>query len=484
MMEPTAIQTLLEGVRSRGEIKRLGARIDQDPTLWDAVVRLADAQGVEVESDWSGKRLVRALLGRSGDAQVRKNPIRIDESFACVWCSEAVPHGGARVRDHCPRCLRSLHVDVVPGDRAADCGGVLHPTTMTLSGGEVVIQYRCGQCQATHQVRAHPTDKLPPSLSPADLPGRPAAVNPRARTLPRRVLDFIRRGRLWSPGERVAVAVSGGVDSTCLLEILARTEGAHGGRLEVVSFDHGLRPESKDEVEKVAAHAARLGLPFVSRRLSIPLGPNLQARARMIRRAELLARGADRIATGHHRTDRAETVLYHLLRGSGARGLRGMLPLDPPWCRPLLSEPRTILEDWARQEGLSWVEDPSNPDSQRGVIRELMPRLDAIHGGAEAALARSGRLLARDDAFLNRLTDTAWERLSRGRGLDLAGLRAEDEAIQLRLLVRLTAPCPRPVRADQLEAFLDWRPVEGGGIPLPAGNRLVLRDGLLILEGA
>lgn len=483
-MEPAAVKTLLRGVRSRGEIKRLGIRLEREPALRAAALMLAVAEGVSVEPAWSGKRLVRALLDRSASAQVRKNPIRVDESFTCVWCAEPVSPGGARVRDHCPRCLRSLHVDIVPGDRAADCGGILHPTSMTLSGGEVVVQYRCGTCQATHQVRAHPTDQLPPSLSPKDLPGRPPAAVPRARTLPRRVLAFIRHGRLWAPGARVVVAVSGGLDSTCLLEILARTQGAHGGRLEVLSFDHGLRPESKDEVERVAAHAEKLGLPFVARRLSIPEGANLQARARALRRAELQGRGADRIATGHHRTDRAETVLYHLLRGSGARGLRGMLPLDAPWCRPLLAEPRTILEAWARQEGLSWVEDPSNPASQRGEIRRLMPRLDAIHGGAEAALARTGRLLARDDALLSRLTDGAWQRHHRDEGLLLDGLLSEDEAIQLRLLVRLTAPCPRPVRADQLEAFLSWSPTEGGGIPLPAGYRLAVHDGLLTLEEA
>ncbi len=483
-MGTTEVKALLDTVRSRGEIKRLGQRLERDAALWDAAVRLAEEAALPVEPDWSGKRLVRALLDRSGEAQVRRNPIRVDESFTCVWCGVPVTPGGARVRDHCPRCLRSLHVDVVPGDRAADCGGVLHPTELTLTGGEVVIRYRCGSCQAIHQVRAHPTDVLPPSLSPGDLPGRAPAADPRARTLPTRVLDFVRSSALWSPGERVVLAVSGGVDSTCLLEILARTQAAHGGRLEVVSFDHGLRPESAAEVEQVAEHARRLGLPFVGRRLDLAPGPNLQARARQLRQAELLAQGADRIATGHHRSDQAETVLYHLLRGSGARGLRGMLPLDPPWCRPLLAQSRAELEAWARLEGLSWVEDPSNADSQRGEIRRLMPALDAIHGGAEAALARTGRLLARDEALLDRLSDAAWQRHVRGEGLSLEGLRGEDEAIQLRLLLRLTASCPRPVRADQLEAFLSWTPTAGGSLPLPADHRLAIREGLLLLESS
>lgn len=118
----------------------------------------------------SGKKLVRALLERAGGAQVRANPIHVDESFACGHCGAAVSRGGRPVRDHCPLCLRSLHVDVVPGDRAAGCGGFLDPVRFELDHGQVVIHYTCRRCAHGWRGRAHPDDVLPASLNPADLP--------------------------------------------------------------------------------------------------------------------------------------------------------------------------------------------------------------------------------------------------------------------------------------------------------------------------
>jgi tRNA(Ile)-lysidine synthase len=203
-------------------------------------------------------------------------------------------------------------------------------------------------------------------------------MSSQARNLQPRVLESIRRCALWSPGDTVAVAVSGGVDSLVLLHLLHRTVSAHGGTLTVLSADHGLRKESAAEVEGVRAVAQSLDIPFVGVRLNIEPGPNLAERARDARKEALLGLGTDRIATGHHEDDQAETVLYHLLRGSGMRGLRGMQPRDGQWVRPLLFESRAVIQTWAEADGLSWVEDPSNPHSQRGQLRRLMPLLDEV----------------------------------------------------------------------------------------------------------
>lgn len=177
-----ALEAALRRVQSRGEIKQLGAQLDADPALRAAALALLDARGLTLspgeddDSDGdpaavSGKRLVRALLDRAAGAQVRTNPIHRDEAFTCGHCGAEVPPGGAPVRDHCPRCLRSLHVDVVPGDRAAGCGGLLDPVALLLeSGGVRVILHKCRACGAERRVRAHPSDTWPPSLNPRDLP--------------------------------------------------------------------------------------------------------------------------------------------------------------------------------------------------------------------------------------------------------------------------------------------------------------------------
>jgi tRNA(Ile)-lysidine synthase len=300
------------------------------------------------------------------------------------------------------------------------------------------------------------------------------------RTLQRRVLEHIQTEQLWAPGQTVAVAVSGGVDSTVLLHLLHRTQGAHRGRLSVMSIDHGIRPASAGEAEEVRAQCAVLGLSCAVVSLGLEAGPNLAERARDARRDALRSLGTDRIATGHHEDDQAETVLFHLLRGSGMRGLRGMSARTGPWVRPLLREPRRVLVSWATAEGLNWVEDPSNQASQRGRIRGLMPSLDALHGGSRRALARSARLLAREDAFLTELEDAAWAAAVAGEGLSRQGLSALHPALQLRLLRRLVGVAG--VRADPLESVVRGALLHAGTLDLGQGITLVCADGVLKVQ--
>jgi len=282
------------------------------------------------------------------------------------------------------------------------------------------------------------------------------------------------------PGESVAVAVSGGLDSTVLLHLLHRTQGAHRGELVVCSIDHGLRPESAHEVEGVGALARNLSLPFRAIKLEIEPGPNLAERARDARRLALESLGTACIATGHHEDDQAETVLFHLLRGSGMRGLQGMQIKNGPWVRPLLFESREALHAWAMQEALTWVEDPSNPGSQRGTLRGLMPRLDEIHGGAGRALSRSARLLAREDEWLSSLADAAWEELHSERGLNREMLALLHPALQLRLLRRLVPD--GSIRAEPLESVVDGALSGPGTLDLGRGITLVWSSGHLRVE--
>ncbi len=307
-------------------------------------------------------------------------------------------------------------------------------------------------------------------------------VHQRARTLPKRVLESIRRMALWAPEQSVLVAVSGGLDSTALLHLLHELQPAHKGVLEVATVDHGLREESVSEVAVVQQMAAGLGLHCHVIKLGLALGPNLGLRAREARRAALIALGHTRIATGHHQDDQAETVLQHLLRGAGMTGLSGMRPLADPFCRPLLAEPRAVLSAWAQDRGLSWVEDPSNAASQRGEIRRLMPQLDALHGGAAATLARSARLLAQEDSLLTELVDAAWSTVATGQGLGRAALAAQHPAIQLRLLKRLIASVPARVGAEPLEAVVDGALMHAGRLDLAEGWVLACVDGALVVS--
>lgn len=142
-------EELLDAATSRGAIKRLAAQIDREPALREELIAVARARGIELGPDataWSSKRLLRRARGREAEARIRSNPIARDEDFTCAHCEAAVPAHGRTARDHCPHCLRSLHVDVVPGDRAARCSGILDPVGVERRGARTMIHYRCRSC--------------------------------------------------------------------------------------------------------------------------------------------------------------------------------------------------------------------------------------------------------------------------------------------------------------------------------------------------
>ncbi len=142
---------LLDLDEGRGALKRAASELDADPDLRAAVVALAAERRVALPEDagsWPGQRLLRAARDRSAAAQEIRSPIARDVGFTCSTGGKATPPHGRTARDHCPYCLWSEHVDVVPGDRAAGCGGRLEPVAVEKRGGRFVIHYRCARCAA------------------------------------------------------------------------------------------------------------------------------------------------------------------------------------------------------------------------------------------------------------------------------------------------------------------------------------------------
>jgi len=214
-----------------------------------------------------------------------------------------------------------------------------------------------------------------------------------------RVAEFIARYGMLEPGERVGVAVSGGADSVFLLHALREL----GYRLSVIHIEHGIRgAASVADAEFVAQLASTLGLPFHLHHADVPaIEGNLEQAARNVRQAfyaELIASGAvDRVATGHTRTDQAETVLYRILRGSGLTGLSGILPVtDEGLVRPLLEIDRNEIEAWLRERGIAWREDETNQDrafARNRLRHEVLPLLrDGFNPQLDQALANLATL--------------------------------------------------------------------------------------------
>jgi tRNA(Ile)-lysidine synthase len=199
------------------------------------------------------------------------------------------------------------------------------------------------------------------------------------------VLERVRRSiiryNMLPPGSRVAVAVSGGPDSVCLLHMLQDLAPSFNVSLAVAHLNHQLRGAESDEDEKfVARLAERLGLPYHCARVDVAaVDDNLEQAARRARRTFFTSLGADRIALGHTRDDQAETVLFRLLRGSGLRGLAGIFPVTAGgYIRPLIEVTRAEVEEFLRARRIPSRCDASNLDPRfaRNRIRHsLLPQL-------------------------------------------------------------------------------------------------------------
>lgn len=212
---------------------------------------------------------------------------------------------------------------------------------------------------------------------------------------PSLVVDTLLRCDLPPAGTPVTCAVSGGADSLALLVLSA----AAGCEVTAVHVDHGLRPGSDAEAVVVATAAASAGARFVSERVQVDPGPNLEARARSARYRALPA-GA---LTGHTADDQAETVLLNLLRGAALDGLAGYDPRR----RPLRRLRRHDTVAICAACDLTPVADPTNADPafRRNRVRhELLPMLDAIaERDVAPVLARQAELLRADAVLLDAL---------------------------------------------------------------------------------
>jgi tRNA(Ile)-lysidine synthase len=207
------------------------------------------------------------------------------------------------------------------------------------------------------------------------------------------VLRACRADEVLSRNPVVVVAVSGGPDSTALLHALTRAAPRLKLELTAAHLDHGLRPGSAADAQAVARLCERVKVPLVSRRQS-PRAATEEA-ARDLRHAYLESVAADlsaaTIALGHTADDQAETVLLHLIRGSGLEGLAAMQVREGLRFRPLLGTWRDNVDAHCRTHGLDPIEDPSNRSSRftrNRVRRRLLPVLESFNPQVKSSLVR------------------------------------------------------------------------------------------------
>jgi len=255
--------------------------------------------------------------------------------------------------------------------------------------------------------------------------------------LEQRVSDFIRQHRLLTARQKLVVAVSGGADSVCLLHILVSLKEELKIRLHIAHLDHQLRgAESGADAEYVADLARKLRIPATIEQREVKgyqkeKRLSLEEAAREVRYRFLAevagAAGARRVAVGHTRDDHIETILMHLIRGAGTRGMRGLQPATE-WpskdgklivIRPLLEVSHQETEGYCRRHRLDPRLDASNlslSPLRNRIRRQLLPLLQGYNPAIAEALLRTGRIAGDDIDFLDSETAQLWGKIARQEG--------------------------------------------------------------------
>lgn len=309
------------------------------------------------------------------------------------------------------------------------------------------------------------------------------------------LLPYMKRWHMLPPkGGRILCAVSGGRDSICLLHYLWKLGMQEDFSVAAVHMDHGQRSTAQRDVFFVQNFCRERLIPCVTERVSVPSkakewGVSIEEAGRRLRyeafdRAAKLT-CADRIATAHHAGDQAETVLLHLLRGTGPEGLTGIPPVRGRIIRPLLETSREEIEKYLAENSLPHVEDETNWDTTmtRNRLRlTVMPMLKELYPAAEQSICRTAEILRREELFWQEQVQQVLP--ESGTRMRCDALLALPYALRLRVIralverMRVGRKDFGAVHYEAIEALLH----SGGMLHLHGGVLAVCREGELALQ--
>ncbi len=304
------------------------------------------------------------------------------------------------------------------------------------------------------------------------------------------MLERVREDGLLADAPLVAM-LSGGRDSTCLLDLAVRLLGAEA--VTALHVNYGLRDDSDEDEAHCAALCERLGVRFEVERPRRPEGPgNLQAWARDSRyaaAARLALSAHALIATGHTADDQVETILYRLASSPSRRALLGMRSRDGSLVRPLLGFTREETTAYCGERELRWRDDPTNEGAgyARNRVRHgLLPALAEIHPAAARNVLRTAELLRDEAEILDSLVDAELRSANDSRpAISLDRLEELPGALRRLVVQRLAdraAGRPVPGAANHADEVAALRRTGTAMLDLGGGVRAVAERGTLHAE--
>lgn len=306
-----------------------------------------------------------------------------------------------------------------------------------------------------------------------------------------KVLKQIKDNSLLTGKHRITVAISGGADSVALLHVMVSLAENLKTEVSATHFNHLIRGnEAFRDEEFVRRLCADLGVKLVCGSGDVPAFArenkiSLELAARKMRYNFFESLDTDAVATAHTASDNLETLIFNLIRGSGAAGLCGIPAKRGIFIRPLLLCTRLDIENYCAENGLQYVTDSTNliDDCTRNIIRHnVVPVLTGINPSAEAAAARATRLLSDDLEFINDIAEKLFKERFYENMLNVKDFSSLSIALARRIIVRfysmMTGEAPDFLHIDNIYKIC----ISSGRTSLPNNMSAVCGDGKLYFK--
>ena len=307
-----------------------------------------------------------------------------------------------------------------------------------------------------------------------------------------KVFSFLEQHHMIDPHDHIVMGVSGGADSVCLFFVLMEYAKHIPLRLSVVHVNHNLRPDAGEDAKYVEELCREYDIPFylteadvkgyASEEKCSEEDAGRRIRYEAFRRTAEKS-GANKIAVAHNCNDRAETMLFHLFRGSGLKGLCGILPVRQGIIRPLLCLERDEIENYLTERQIVWRTDSTNGSDEYArnrIRRNVLPYVEQeLVRGCVGHMAQTADILMETERYMQRQTQAAYAECVKvkGQGFEISIKHFKDHhpAIQKRLLQQLSeelSPTGKDIFAVHIRELISlFEKVGNRSVDLPMGIR-------------